>query len=67
MSRRKARTQAIEAANELFRGDKSAADRWLNSPARSFNGKTPAEVLKTEEGAQQVIDLVGKIMHGVII
>ena len=39
---------------------------WLHRPARGLGGVAPATLLTTQMGVQAVIDLVGRIQHGVL-
>lgn len=56
---------ALQASCELFEGDVQAAMSFLQSPMRCFNSKTPLEMLVTEEGTSAVIDLIGRLEHGI--
>lgn len=49
----------------LFEGDVEAAKRWLSSPKRALGGAVPLEVAKTEIGAREVENLIGRLEHGV--
>lgn len=51
------------AAIELFGGDRTAADQWLNSEAIGLGWKCPIDVM--QEDAQQVLDLITRIDRGV--
>lgn len=42
-----------------------ASIKWLKSPKRAFNGKTPLEYSSTEIGINEVKNLLGRIDHGV--
>jgi putative toxin-antitoxin system antitoxin component (TIGR02293 family) len=53
-------------ALELFEGDADAARRWLAAPSRALGGKPPLEVARTEIGAREVEQLVGRLEHGAI-
>ena len=55
----------FENAIELFDGDKAAATRWLRAPQRALGGQPPLEFAKTEVGAREVEDLIGRLEHGV--
>ena len=52
-------------AVEMFHGDDESACQWLKTPAPYFKGDAPLSVAKTEYGARQVEDLIGRIRHGV--
>ncbi|WP_202368183.1 antitoxin Xre/MbcA/ParS toxin-binding domain-containing protein [Pseudomonas sp. MWU318] len=56
---------ALQACCELFEGDVQAAMSFLQSPLRCFDSKTPLETLVTEEGRSAVIDLIGRLEHGI--
>lgn len=56
---------ALQASCELFEGDVQTARDFLRSPLRCFNSKTPLEMLITEEGTSAVIDLIGRLEHGI--
>lgn len=56
---------ALQASFELFEGDAQAARAFLRSPLRCFNSKAPLEMLITEEGTSAVIDLIGRLEHGI--
>jgi putative toxin-antitoxin system antitoxin component (TIGR02293 family) len=55
----------FEKCVELFEGDVSAAVRWLTSPKRALNEQTPLLYARTELGAREVEDLIGRVDHGV--
>jgi putative toxin-antitoxin system antitoxin component (TIGR02293 family) len=55
----------FERTVELFEGDREQARQWLMSPARGLGGVTPLEHLETEAGAREVLDLIGRLEHGV--
>ena len=55
----------LELATGLYSGSESGAIRWLNSPARSFSRETPLQRARTEPGARQVEQLIGRLQHGV--
>ncbi len=38
---------------------------WLFTPCWALEWKAPAELLNSEEGAQMVLDTLGRIQHGV--
>jgi putative toxin-antitoxin system antitoxin component (TIGR02293 family) len=53
-------------ALQLFEGDRAAARRWLNEPAKALGGSSPVEYLDTEAGAEAVHDLILRLEHGVV-
>ena len=59
--------QALDAALSLNKNDTAKALSWLNRPAWGLGGVTPATLLNTPMGVQAVVDLVGRIRHGVCV
>lgn len=49
----------------LFGGDLDRARRWLSTPKVALGGETPLDYSRVDVGAQEVVDLVGRIEHGV--
>lgn len=56
----------FDQAVELFEGDRAAALRWLTAPRKALEGKTPLAYARTELGAREVEDLIGRLEHGVV-
>jgi putative toxin-antitoxin system antitoxin component (TIGR02293 family) len=56
--------QVNDMAVEVF-GSQQKAESWLKKPARGLGGKIPLEYSDTHLGAHEVIDLLGRIEHGV--
>jgi putative toxin-antitoxin system antitoxin component (TIGR02293 family) len=52
-------------ALELFEGDVAAARTWLSSAQPALGGAVPLSVAKTELGAREVEQLIGRLEHGV--
>jgi putative toxin-antitoxin system antitoxin component (TIGR02293 family) len=52
-------------ALELFEGDVVAARAWLSSAQPALGGAVPLTVAKTELGAREVEQLIGRLEHGV--
>ncbi|MEG0007814.1 MAG: antitoxin Xre/MbcA/ParS toxin-binding domain-containing protein [Aeromonas sp.] len=57
--------QALDVVLSLHENDTIRALSWLNRPAWGLGGTAPAELLRTPLGVQAVVDLVGRIEHGV--
>lgn len=55
----------FEKAVELFEGDAEAAIQWLTSPKKALNGQQPLQYSRTEPGAREVENLIGRVEHGV--
>lgn len=59
------RTRAAKkAAAAAFGGDLRAL-RWLRSPNQAMGGHAPVSLLVSDEGLQQVLDVLGRVEHGV--
>lgn len=52
-------------ALELFEGDRDGAVGWLFTAQPALGGALPAEIARTELGAREVENLVGRLEHGV--
>lgn len=49
----------------LFQGDREAAVNWLRSPRKALKNQSPLQFARTEVGAREVENLIGRIEHGV--
>ena len=50
---------------ELFEGDRDVATEWLTTAQRALGGAVPLDLARTEVGAREVEQLVGRLEHGV--
>ncbi len=57
----------FNAATELFDGDIIRGRRWLSTPAPGLGGRRPIEMLGTTAEHQSVLDLIGRLEHGVVV
>ncbi len=48
-------------------GSTEQAREWLHTPQIGLGERTPLDMIKTEAGAQEVEDLLGRIEHGVAL
>jgi putative toxin-antitoxin system antitoxin component (TIGR02293 family) len=55
----------LAKAQNLFEGDRAAALAWLAAPNRALGDERPLDVARTEVGAREVEDLIGRLEHGV--
>ena len=55
----------FEQSVELFEGDVRAAVHWLTSPQKGLSSQTPLIYSRTEVGAREVENLIGRLEHGV--
>jgi putative toxin-antitoxin system antitoxin component (TIGR02293 family) len=46
-------------------GDEHKATHWLSTPLTILNDRTPAEVLKSDEGIAQVEQILTRIEHNI--
>jgi putative toxin-antitoxin system antitoxin component (TIGR02293 family) len=50
---------------ELFEGDPAEAREWLTAPQPGLGGRVPLEFARTQVGAGEVENLVGRLEHGI--
>src|SRR5690606_15583076 len=50
---------------DLFEGDVLAAQAWLQRPVRGLGGERPLDMLGTSAQSGAVLDLIGRLEHGV--
>ncbi|MDE3181495.1 MAG: DUF2384 domain-containing protein [Acidobacteriota bacterium] len=55
----------FEKAVNLFEGRPHRAVEWLTRPKRSLGGESPLDYSRTELGAREVENLLGRLEHGV--
>jgi putative toxin-antitoxin system antitoxin component (TIGR02293 family) len=55
----------FEKAVELFEGDTESAVQWLTTPKKALDGQLPIQYSRTELGAREVENLIGRLEHGV--
>lgn len=58
-------TEVLNAATELFEGSIDEANQWLKTPTRGLGGRKPIEMLATAAESKAVLDLIGRLEHGV--
>jgi putative toxin-antitoxin system antitoxin component (TIGR02293 family) len=58
-------SRVFEDAVDLFEGDVAAAVNWLNTPRKALDSQTPLAFSRTELGAREVENLIGRLEHGV--
>lgn len=57
--------ELLSACLVLFACDIQAAARWITSPARGLGGIAPIQLIGSDEGLRQVLNLIGRIEHGI--
>jgi putative toxin-antitoxin system antitoxin component (TIGR02293 family) len=55
----------FEKATNLFEGDTEAAVNWLTTPKKALGNEQPLFYARTELGAREVENLLGRIEYGV--
>ena len=55
----------FERTVDLFEGDITGAVKWLTTPRRALDGRLPLDYSRTELGAREVENLIGRLEHGV--
>ena len=58
-------SRVFEKALELFEGDADRARQWLTTPKKELDNVPPLQLARTEIGAREVEDLIGRLEHGV--
>jgi putative toxin-antitoxin system antitoxin component (TIGR02293 family) len=64
-SERFLRLVRVSARAEEILGDRDAARSWVREPNRALGGATPFQMLDTDVGLGAVLDVLGRIEHGV--
>jgi putative toxin-antitoxin system antitoxin component (TIGR02293 family) len=55
--------EITEMAMRVF-GDPAKAARYMAKPKHRFDGRSPNEMMETEDGREQVRNLLGQVEHG---
>lgn len=58
--------RVFERALFLYDGDQIGARQWLETPIPALGNESPLDVARTEPGAREVEDLIGRIEHGIV-
>ena len=58
--------QVLSKAIDLFEGDTASAQQWVKQPVKGLGEKSPFEMLTTTAGTEAVLDLIGRLEHGVL-
>ena len=57
--------RVFNAALAYFEGDRDHALDWLKHPNPALAGETPLQRADTATGAEDVLDLIGRLDHGI--
>ncbi|MFG6667701.1 antitoxin Xre/MbcA/ParS toxin-binding domain-containing protein [Halomonas sp. HNIBRBA4712] len=58
--------ELYKAALDLFEGDAEQARSWLLKPNKGLGGRLPVEMSATSAEYQTVLNLIGRLEHGVM-
>jgi putative toxin-antitoxin system antitoxin component (TIGR02293 family) len=58
-------SRVFENTVDLFEGDNTNALKWLTTPKKAFENQTPLAYSRTELGAREVENLMGRLEHGI--
>lgn len=50
---------------DLFEGDEAAARHWFTTETMALGGEAPFDLARTETGAREVENVIGRLEHGV--
>jgi putative toxin-antitoxin system antitoxin component (TIGR02293 family) len=59
-------SRVFERATALHEGDVSGARQWLETPIPALGNQRPLDLARTEPGAREVEDLIGRIEYGIV-
>ena len=57
--------RVVDKAVALFEGNKVAAMQWLQTPQPALELRTPLQFARSDVGAREVEELIGRLEHGV--
>lgn len=57
--------EIYEAALDLFDEDATSTLAWLTSPVRGLGNARPIDIARSEFGAREVLDMIGRLRDGV--
>ncbi len=55
----------LQQASDMMQQDSDRAKIWFETKMDVFGGETPMQHARTEKGAREVEDLIGRIRNGV--
>lgn len=50
---------------QRYFGNKESALYWINTPARALQYRKPIDMINSEKDTQKVLNLLGRLSHGV--
>ena len=58
--------EIFKLAIDLFEGNQKQTQAWLVRESKGLGGKTPLEMMHSATEAEAVVDLIGRLEHGII-
>jgi len=58
--------EIAEMATAMMSGNRAAALCWIDRPNPFLGGDSPREHLRARDGFSDVVDLIGRVRHGVM-
>lgn len=58
--------RGLEIVTEYMEGDKSRAAKWLTSEVLGLGSRRPLDVLRNDDGLEQVKRIIKQLEHGVL-
>ncbi|WP_407660913.1 antitoxin Xre/MbcA/ParS toxin-binding domain-containing protein [Kluyvera cryocrescens] len=65
MNNIKSNYESILGSAEKYFGNVETALNWINTPARGLAYRKPIEMIHSDEDTQAVLNLLGRLGHGV--
>lgn len=59
--------ELYKAAIDLFEGDADGAREWIQQAVRGLGGRRPVDMLNTSVESQAVMELIGRLEHGITV
>jgi putative toxin-antitoxin system antitoxin component (TIGR02293 family) len=54
-------------ATAMCRGNRDEAQQWMNTPAAALGGNRPLDLLDTDVGTEQVLNVIRAVNWGVYL
>lgn len=58
--------RGLEIVTEYMEGDKSRAAKWITSVVRGLGNRRPLDVLKDDDGLEQIERIINQLEHVVL-
>lgn len=57
--------EVYRLAEALFENDEKLAQSWMTSPVKALGGRKPIDMMQTSAEAGEVLNVIGRLEHGV--